>query len=49
MGRLVRFGVAMDEELLGRFDALARPNWLRGAIPTAATWPQLGDSYSAHE
>jgi hypothetical protein len=34
---------------LGRFDALARPNWLREAIPTAATWPRLSDSHSAHE
>lgn len=34
---------------LGRFDALAKPNWLRGAIPTAATWPELSDSRSAHE
>ena len=34
---------------LGRFDALAKPNWLRGAIPAAGTWPQLSDSPSAHE
>jgi hypothetical protein len=34
---------------LGRFDELTRPNWLRGAIPAAATWPQLSDSPSAHE
>ena len=31
------------------FDTLSRPNWLRGAIPTTATWPQLSDSRSAHE
>jgi len=34
---------------LGKFDELAKPNWLSGAIPAEPSWPQLSDSRSAHE
>jgi len=51
LGWLLRFGSerGLAPADLGRFDALTKPNWLRGAIPTAPTWPQLSDSRSAHE
>jgi hypothetical protein len=51
LGWLLHFGSerGLTAADLGRFDALARPNWLRGAIPAAGTWPQLNDSPSAHE
>lgn len=51
LGWLLHFGLerGLTPADLGRFDALVRPNWLRGAIPTAATWPQISDSRSAHE
>ena len=26
---------------LERFDELAKPNWLKAAIPTAPSWPQI--------
>ena len=26
---------------LARFDELARPNWLKGAIPTPPSWPPI--------
>jgi hypothetical protein len=29
---------------LARFDELARPNWLRGAIPTPPSWPPIRDA-----
>jgi hypothetical protein len=29
---------------LARFDQLVKPNWLNGAIPTAATWPSIGEA-----
>ncbi|MEO8969291.1 MAG: hypothetical protein ABI355_16805 [Solirubrobacteraceae bacterium] len=29
---------------LERFDELARPNWLKGAIPTPPTWPPIRDA-----
>jgi len=29
---------------LERFDELARPNWLRGAIPTPPSWPPIRDA-----
>jgi hypothetical protein len=29
---------------LERFDELARPNWLRGAIPTPPSWPPIHDA-----
>jgi len=32
---------------LARFDALAKPNWLKGAIPTAPSWPQIHQAPSA--
>jgi hypothetical protein len=31
---------------LTRFDELARPNWLNGAIPTPPTWPPTRDARS---
>jgi hypothetical protein len=32
---------------LARFDELAKPNWLKGAIPTAPSWPQIHQAPSA--
>ncbi len=32
---------------LARFDELAKPNWLKGAIPTAPSWPQIPQAPSA--
>jgi hypothetical protein len=29
---------------LARFDELARPNWLKGAIPTPPSWPPIPDA-----
>jgi hypothetical protein len=29
---------------LARFDALTKPNWLKGAIPTPPTWPPVHDA-----
>jgi hypothetical protein len=29
---------------LARFDELARPNWLKGAIPTPPSWPPIRDA-----
>jgi hypothetical protein len=31
---------------LERFDQLAKPNWLQGAIPTPASWPPIRDGVS---
>ena len=33
---------------LARFDELARPNWLRGAIPTPPSWPPIRDAAGPH-
>jgi hypothetical protein len=35
------YGLGWDD--LERFDELAKPNWLKPAIPTAPTWPPLAD------
>ena len=42
---LERFGSAqgLGAGDLERFDELAKPNWLRPAIPTAPTWPPVPD------
>jgi hypothetical protein len=32
---------------LARFDELAKPNWLNGAIPTAPSWPEIHQAPSA--
>ncbi len=36
---------------LARFDELAKPNWLKGAIPTPPSWPQIHEAPSggSHE
>jgi hypothetical protein len=36
---------------LARFDELAKANWLVGAIPTAPSWPSIGEppAFGAHE
>jgi hypothetical protein len=31
---------------LARFDRLTRPNWLQAAIPTARSWPPIGEAAS---
>jgi hypothetical protein len=31
---------------LARFDQLTKPNWLKGAIPTPASWPPIGEAAS---
>ena len=51
LGWLLHFGSeqGLTPADLGRFDALTKPNWLRGAIPAAPTWPQLRDARSTHE
>ncbi len=51
LGWLLHFGSGrgLSPSDLARFDELAKPNWLRGAIPAAPSWPQLSDSRSAHE
>jgi hypothetical protein len=51
LGWLLHFGAGrgLSPGDLARFDELAKPNWLRGALPAAPSWPQLSDSHSAHE
>jgi hypothetical protein len=51
LGWLLHFGSerGLTSADLGRFDTLTKPNWLRGAIPAAPTWPQLRDARSTYE
>ena len=49
VGWLLHFGPqhGLSAADLERFDELAKPNWLKGAIPTAASWPQIHEAPSA--
>jgi hypothetical protein len=49
VGWLMHFGSqhGLSAVDLARFDELAKPNWLKGAIPSAPSWPQIRDAPSA--
>ena len=49
VGWLLHFGPqhGLSAADLARFDELAKPNWLKGAIPTAPSWPQIHEAPSA--
>jgi hypothetical protein len=49
VGWLVHFGPqqGLSAADLARFDELAKPNWLKGAIPTVPSWPQIHEAPSA--
>ena len=49
VGWLMHFGPqhGLSAADLARFDELAKPNWLKGAIPTAPSWPQIHEAPSA--
>jgi hypothetical protein len=49
LGWLLHFGPqhGLSAADLARFDDLAKPNWLTGAIPTAPSWPQVHEAPSA--
>jgi len=49
VGWLLHFGPkhGLSAADLTRFDQLAKPNWLKGAIPTAPSWPQIHEAPSA--
>jgi hypothetical protein len=49
VGWLLHFGArhGLSSGDLARFDELATPNWLTGAIATAPSWPQIHQSPSA--
>ena len=49
VGWLLHFGPqhGLNAADLTRFDELAKPNWLKGAIPTAPSWPQIHQAPSA--
>jgi hypothetical protein len=48
IGWLMHFGPehGLGAADLARFDQLAKPNWLKGAIPTAPSWPQIHETPS---
>jgi hypothetical protein len=49
VGWLTHFGSehGLSAADLARFDELAKSNWLRGAIPTAPSWPPINEAPSA--
>ncbi len=49
VGWLMQFGPqhGLSAADLARFDELAKANWLKGAIPTAPSWPQIHEAPSA--
>ena len=49
VGWLLHFGPqhGLNAADLARFDELAKPNWLTGAIPTAPSWPPIHEAPSA--
>jgi hypothetical protein len=49
VGWLMHFGSqhGLSAVDLARFDELAKPYWLKGAIPSAPSWPQTRDAPSA--
>jgi hypothetical protein len=49
VGWLMQFGPehGLSAADLARFDELAKPNWLKGAIPTAPSWPKIHEAPSA--
>jgi len=40
---------AVNPADLTRFDELAKPNWLKPAIPTPPSWPRVGQTPSADQ
>ena len=49
VGWLLHFGPqrGLSAADLARFDELAKPNWVNGAIPTMPSWPQIHEAPSA--
>ncbi|MGH2856661.1 MAG: hypothetical protein ACRDMJ_04165 [Solirubrobacteraceae bacterium] len=49
VGWLMHFGPqhGLSAADLARFDELAKPNWLKDAIPTAPSWPPIPEAPSA--